>query len=144
MSQIAGKFGKGTEANSSAFVKQVLSKVSLIDDAFLLVDESSWVLPFSREELRVERDSEFSILVEMVIQHSIEEPTFTVKMVGHVLPSHPRVPAAYHNKMKTIIIDGDATRLGQASQVDTKGVFIVHYVPLETRSTSPSGLSDID
>lgn len=127
--EILSRFISSMSSNRSDLVRDVLGVVALSEQAYPIPSDKSWVLPFSRCEIEAGERSHFRILAEIQVRSDTERPTYLVESVGDLSDQHNDIPAHFHHKIKTRIIEGGGDRMQQADQVRAMKVFLVRYVP---------------
>jgi hypothetical protein len=144
--EIQARFEGHLAEQRDQLVENLFSSLALTHDAFLILDEAAWVLPFSRSELQANEDSEFLIRAQLLINQSRERPGIEVRSVGETLEDSTGVPPQYRRKIKTRIKDEDRAtleRLRQAEEVQVLHVFLTRFVrfrPPPVERTTPTEL----
>lgn len=133
------QFTKALRKNQDALVSEQLSRIRIADNAVPVLPDRSWQLPFTRDELQTQDDSEFGIKAQLEMpDQSRERYIYEVKLKGDFTDG----AKAMHLRDDTFSsLEESLRRLGMASQVEVIYVVVKHYVPLELPSTTPpSGL----
>jgi hypothetical protein len=144
---VAARFADELATREGELVESQLSRLVIADDAFVLPEDKSWLLPFTREELRLGDNSVLNIKAVLKRPDSEERFLYTVTLFGDFFSSE-EVPVQYHNKVKALHMGDDKFQqaesiewLKSADNVDVLYVVVSRYVPVvETSSTSPSEL----
>ena len=136
--QIQLQFTKALRQNRDSLVRTQLSKVIIADQAFPLPDDRSWRLPFTRDDLSTQDNSEFGIKARLYMPNQSQERyVYDVKLKG----DFSNGAKALHLRDDTFSLVDSLQRLKMASKVEVIYVVVKHYVPLELPSTTPpSGL----
>ncbi len=143
------RFGELLEHGEAQLVRDQLGRLAIAGSAFPMPTDQSWLLPFSREELGIDDNSEFRIKAALVFPSSEERFTYHVILFGD-FASASHVPAEFHHKVKALHLRDDKLedqaesiqRLRRASDVRVEYVSISRYVPaILPERTSPSDLA---
>ena len=145
---VVARFSAELENKEAELVESQLSQLVIADDAWVLPDDMSWLLPFTREELQLGDDSVLKIKAALKRQGSEERFLYTVALFGD-FSSAEDVPLEYHHKVKALHLRDDKLeqvqsieRVRSAENVDVIYVVVNRYVPMvEPASTSPSQLA---
>ena len=145
---ITVRFGEELVKNDTQLVQNQLSRLMIADSAFPIPRQQSWLLPFSRDELKTADDSTFKIKAALIFPTSEERFTYEVVLFGDFAAA-PDVPEAFHHKVKALHLGDDKLpqaasieRLKTADDVRILHVFVSRYVPPSAPTrTSPSNLA---
>ena len=145
--EITLRFAEALANGERQLVQDQLGRLVIADSAYPMPEDSSWVLPFSREDLRLAHNSEFRINAALVFPSSEEQYTYLVVLIGDFAEAS-HVPPEFHHKGKALHQGDDQNsreasiaRLERASEVQVRHVTISHYEqPLDVAPTAPSEL----
>ena len=136
--EIQLQFTDALRKNSDALVNLQLSRVAIADSAVPLLDDQSWRMPFTREELTTQDDSEFGIKARLDMpDDSQERYVYDVKLKG----DFSNGAKVLHLRDDTFSLVESLERLRRAENIEVIYVVVKHYVPLQLpAATLPTDL----
>ncbi len=136
--EIQLQFTDALRKNSDALVNLQLSRVAIADSAVPLPDDQSWRMPFTREELTTQDDSEFGIKARLDMpDNSQERYVYAVKLKG----DFSNGAKVLHLRDDTFALAESLARLRRAENIEVIYVVVKHYVPLQLpAATRPTDL----
>jgi hypothetical protein len=136
--EIQLQFTDALRKNSDALVNLQLSRVAIANSAVPLLDDQSWRMPFTREELTTQDDSEFGIKARLDMpDNSQERYVYDVKLKG----DFSNGAKVLHLRDDTFSLVESLARLRRAKNIEVIYVVVKHYVPLQLpAATLPTDL----
>jgi hypothetical protein len=136
--EIQLQFTDALRKNADSLVNLQLSRVAIADSAVPLPDDQSWRMPFTREELTTQDDSEFGIKARLDMpDDSQERYVYDVKLKG----DFSNGAKVLHLRDDTFSLVESLERLRRAENIEVIYVVVKHYVPLQLpAATLPTDL----
>jgi hypothetical protein len=136
--EIQLQFTDALRKNADSLVNLQLSRVAIADSAVPLPDDQSWRMPFTREELTTQDDSEFGIKARLDMpDDSQERYVYDVKLKG----DFSNGAKVLHLRDDTFSLVESLQRLRRAENIEVIYVVVKHYVPLQLpAATLPTDL----
>jgi hypothetical protein len=136
--EIQLQFTDALRKNADSLVNLQLSRVAIADSAVPLPDDQSWRMPFTREELTTQDDSEFGIKARLDMpDNSQERYVYDVKLKG----DFSNGAKVLHLRDDTFSLVESLQRLRRAENIEVIYVVVKHYVPLQLpAATLPTDL----
>ena len=131
--EILLQFATALRKNLDVLVNLQLSRVVIADSAVPIPQDRSWRMPFTREELSTEDDSQFSIKARLEMpDDSQERYVYYVKLKGDFSDG----AKVLHLGDDTFTLQDSLERLIQARNIEVIYVVVKHYVPLQLPDTT--------
>ena len=136
--EIQLQFTDALRKNADTLVNLQLSRVAIADSAVPIPDDQSWRMPFTREELTTQDDSEFGIKARLDMpDNSQERYVYDVKLKG----DFSNGAKVLHLRDDTFALVESLERLRRAENIEVIYVVVKHYVPLQLpAATRPTDL----
>jgi hypothetical protein len=136
--EIQLQFTDALRKNADSLVNLQLSRVAIADSAVPLPDDQSWRMPFTREELTTQDDSEFGIKARLDMPDASQERyVYDVKLKG----DFSNGAKVLHLRDDTFSLVESLERLRRAENIEVIYVVVKHYVPLQLpAATLPTDL----
>jgi hypothetical protein len=136
--EIQLQFTDALRKNADTLVNLQLSRVAIADSAVPNPDDQSWRMPFTREELTTQDDSEFGIKARLDMpDNSQERYVYDVKLKG----DFSNGAKVLHLRDDTFALVESLERLRRAENIEVIYVVVKHYVPLQLpAATLPTDL----
>jgi hypothetical protein len=123
----------------------VLSRIVISDQAIPVPQKLWWVLPFKKEHLKLELDSEFNIATDVDDQGIILNKKYNTITKGITTQRSTLIPSEYREGMiVTIVKDPNITsnEMNRTEDIKAVKVYIIKYIPSakEIQADSPQEL----
>ena len=143
--EVCTSMEKHLNEKRNQFVSDILSKVTVADDAYLYYynNKPYWLIPIQSESSRVDRESEFEIATEIEIPIGIEQKEYKTRMVGPTKKNIENVPRRYCDGKILSIAFAPLEELPNMQSGSRIKVVIIKYVPspeISIKETSPEEL----
>jgi hypothetical protein len=145
LEEVTKSFERYVQLNKDAIVTNLLSRILLVDDAYLVSDMLYWFIPLTRDELKADYLSEFSISTKIEDDYGISMNTYYTRLRGETREEEKNLPPKYWGgKIRTVAFEPQAEiknmRCGKIIKV-----FIQRYIPAlasqeAITSSSPSNI----
>ena len=145
IAEVSSIFKDTLQKKRDTLVLNVLSRIVIADKAIPVPQNLWWVLPFKKEHLRLELESEFNIATDVDNQGILLNKKYNTITKGITTENTTLIPSEYREGMiVTIVKDPNITSNEMNSTDDIKAVkvYIIKYIPSpkEIRTDSPQEL----
>jgi hypothetical protein len=145
IAEVSSIFKDTLQKKRDALVLNVLSRIVIAEKAIPVPQNLWWVLPFKKEHLRLELDSEFNIATDVNDQGIILSKKYNTITKGITTEETTLIPSEYRQGMiVTIVKDPNITsnEMNRTEDIKAVKVYIIKYVPSakEIRADSPQEL----
>ena len=143
--EVSSIFKNTLEKKRDALVLSLLSQVVIANTAIPIPENLWWVLPFKKENLGLELDSEFTIATEVDDQGVLFKKKYNTITKGETTQHTTIIPLEYRQGMiVTVVKDPNITssEMNKTEDIKAVEVYIIKYIPSgkEIKSDSPQEL----
>lgn len=131
ITEVCSIFKDKLQKNRDALVLNVLSHIVIADRAIPVPQRLWWILPFKKEHLKLELESEFNIATDVDDQGILLKKKYNTIIVGKTTDSTTLIPSEYREGMiVTEVKDPDITSSEMSRIEDIKAVkvYIIKYI----------------